>query len=370
MSPLRNWAAGSLLVLALSSAHAARSGNQSDALTALLPARAAYFDPAKSGTGVAVDVGADGFVFLTYYGYDTLGAPTWYAIQGPWTPSNEAQRRATGIIGRLNQPLLYATGGQCITCDFTQGPSAQVSPLPVTVAWTSPRHLELQIGNQDWHMDAVEYAVADSNLLAGTWQLTISWDGDSAPDAATSVAARTQIMKVEPGVAFGHPPLPTNVSLDANAAPSITLPPPGSIAFTVDQVAPCAPGPLRLGQYGDAFADIFSAIQASDALANFPSGAYLAPMLWYDAATRRGGLDVVTRATGVDTTTLVLGPNNIHFDLYIEPDHVVGHGIVQGKDLKKVPSGYWLPDATMLNLVMQRVPDSLSERSIYPCQLY
>jgi hypothetical protein len=51
-------------------ADAATITHQSAALTPLLPARGAYYDSSKSGTGVSVDVGLDGFVFLTYYGYN------------------------------------------------------------------------------------------------------------------------------------------------------------------------------------------------------------------------------------------------------------------------------------------------------------
>jgi hypothetical protein len=309
---------------------------------------------------------------LAYYGYDDLGAPTWHTIQAQWSPSTEAQRIAKDIIGTLNSPLLYATGGQCITCDFTKPPALVAEPYPVTVSWTTPRHLDLTIGNESWHMDAVQYGVADEQLLAGNWELTISWDGDPAGDGANAdVAASTQIATISPGVAFGKLPIPTIVALDPGADSSIALPPSGSIYFPIETSAPCQPGPIRIGTYGAAFADIFSAVQTSSLFSGYPSGAqYLAPMLWYDAATRRGGLDVVTRAMGIDTVPLGLGPNNIHFDLYVEPDRVVGHGRVQGQNLKAVPDAYWLPDTVALNLVMERLPDGLREHSIHPCMQY
>src|SRR5512141_2928326 len=161
---------GALMCLA-DGADAATISAQSAALTPVLPAHGAYFDNSKSGTGVFVDVGLNGFVFLAYFGYDALGAPTWHMIQAPWSPSTEAQRIATGVIGTLNSPLLYATGGQCITCDFTKPQTLAVEPYPVAVSWTTPRHLDLTIGNQSWHMDAVPYGVADEQLLVGTWQL-------------------------------------------------------------------------------------------------------------------------------------------------------------------------------------------------------
>ena len=372
MSPFRHWVWATALVCVAGGASAATITGQSKSLTPVLPARGAYYDSSKSGTGVAVDVGLNGFVFLTYYGYDSLGAPTWYSIQGQWLPAMEVQRIATGVIGSLKQPLLYATGGQCITCDFTMSPTVMAAPYPVSVTWTAPRHLDLTIGNQSWRMDAVQYNILDDQLPAGTWQLTISWDGGAEADpAGVGVAARTQIISIEPGIPFGTRPIPTTIALDPNADPAIALPPQGSEYYAVDQSNVCAPGPVRLGTYGAAFTDIFSAVKLSTLFANYPSGTqYLAPMLWYDAAAHRGGLDVVTRAMGIDTVALALGPNNIHFDLYVAPDRIVGHGVVQGQNVNNIPTGYWLPDSVMLNLLMQRVPDSVVERSIYPCLLY
>jgi len=369
MSGCRVWLGVTALACVASTASAATI-TQGTSLAPLLPARGAYFDTARSGTGVAVDVGLDGFVFLVYEGFDSLGAPTWYLLLGPWSPATEAQRIATGVIGTLNQPLLYAADGQCISCDFAGPPTISIAPYPASVVWTTPRHLDLSIGDQAWHMDAVQYGVADDQLPAGTWQLTISWE--SAADASptgSGVAARTQIVRVEPGRPFATLPVAINVMLDPDADPSIALPPQGSAYFPIDQSIECTPGPVQLGTFGAAFADIFSAVKQSDVFAD-AAGNYLAPMLWYDAAARRGGLDVVTFTMGIDTSDLVLGPNNVHFDLYVEPDRIVGHGSVQGQNFKKVPSGYWSPNAVMLNLLMQRLPDGLVERSIYPCLLY
>jgi hypothetical protein len=360
-----------LMACTVTNADAATISNQSSALTPILPARGAYFDSSKSGTGVAVDVGLNGFIFLTYYGYDTLGAPTWYSIQGQWTPNSEAQRLATGVIGTLNSPLLYASGGQCITCDFTTGPTLSIAPYSVAVSWTSPRHLDLTIGNEHWHMAAIQYGTSDDQLLAGTWQLTISWDGGAQANAGNGgVAARTQIVKVEPG--FPFPAVEGVIVMpDPNIDPSIALPPPGSNYYPVDQSTTCPTGgPTPRIFYGAAFSDIFHATQMSALFSDYPSGEWSAPMLWYNAAQGRGGLDVVTQAMGVDTVPLALGPNNIHFDLYVEPDRVVGHGFVQGQNLIGVPAGFWQPDTVALNLVMERLPDGLVERSIYPCAIF
>lgn len=361
-----------LLILAAAPAAVIAGPTQSTALTPLLPARGAYYDIAKPGTGVSVDVGRNGFVFLTYYGYDSMGVPVWYSIQGLWTPSNEADRIATGIIGTLQGPLLYASGGQCITCDFKGGPTVTAESLAASVSWTTPRHLNLSIGDQSWQMDAVQYAVADADLIAGRWQLTISWDAAAdAPPTGQGVASQTQVVTVEPGVSFGKLPIPVNARLDPKADPSIALPPPGSEYYAIDPLDECVGGPARLDDFGPAFSDIFSAVRKSTLFSDVPASyQYLAPMLWYAPDQHRGGLDVVTHVAGVDSIDLALGPNNVHFDLYVEPDRIVGHGMVQGQDFNGVPNGYWKPGSVMLNLVMQRLPDTATQRSIYPCMKY
>lgn len=372
---LQRGLAALLILLApvlLAPAVAMAKPGQSKALTPLLPTRGAYYDATKPGTGASVDVGQDGFVFLTYYSYDTLGVPTWYIIQGQWTPSSEAQRVETDTIGTLASPLLYATGGQCVSCDFTHGPSVIAEQYSVSASWTTPRHLDLSIGNQTWHMDAVRYGATNQDVIAGTWQLSISWDASADADpTGLGIASHTQVVKIEPGRPFGGPPLAVTVELDPNADSSIALPPQGSQYYAIDSSNPCAPGPVRIGNFGVAFTDIFSAIQPSILFANSSSAfQYLAPMLWYAPSKERGGLDVVTQTMGIDTVPLALGPNNIHFDLYFEPDRIIGHGVVQGKNLKNVPAGYWQPDTVSLNLLMQRLPDDLVERSIYVCRLY
>ncbi len=353
-----------VLACTATDAYAATISGQSPALTPLLPARGAYFDSSKSGTGVAVDVGLSGFVFLTYYGYDTLGAPTWYSIQGQWSPTSEAERITTGKIGKLNSPLLFATGGQCITCNYTGGPILTIAPYPVSVSWTQPRHLQLTIANQNWHMDAVQYAVTDDRLLAGRWSMTLSWDGgDQINSVNGGVAARTEIVDISPlGSLVTHPPVATFVDRDPNADPSIALPPDGSLSSTI---RPSFLQQIIVGSSGPAFDDVFTAIA--------PSTAYIGgrqsiePLLWYDPVSHRAGLDFITHQGAIDTNTLVFGPNNIHFDLYFDQDRIVGHGVAQGANLMNVPAGYWQPSTVSLNLLLERLPAGIVEHCILRC---
>jgi len=333
---------------------------QSTSLTPLLPARGAYYDASKPGTGIAVDVSQTGYVFLTYYGYDAMGVPTWYSVQGQWSPSTEAQRVATGVTGTLSQPLLRSSGGQCLTCDFTTKPTITPQPYTVNASWTTPRHVDVTIGNETWHMDAGQFA-ADEDLPAGTWQASVSWGYDSRLVfvAAQPVQTQTGTVVIGSKRKLSGPPVIFNVALSPDADASIQLPPKNAFYYQLSSRRVCPP---LLGQppfQSAAFADLISAIDTS--ASSGPPNAYVAPFLWYDPATRRGGMDMAMQSMGIDATSFVLGPNNIHFDVYVEPDRIVGHGVAQGKNSNQIPGVYWAPNAVTLNLVMQRLPDGVSE---------
>ena len=340
---------------------------QSATLTPLLPARGTYYDATKSGTGIAVDVSQNGFVFLTYYGYDAMGVPTWYSVQGQWSPATEAQRIASGVIGTLNQPLLRSSGGQCLACDFTSKPTIAPQPYTVSASWTTPRHVDITIGSQTWHMDAGQFGTAEADLFTGTWQASVSWGYDSRIEFVVAQPIPTQTGTVVLGVKhqISGPPVGFNViigSLDAD--PSIQLPPKGAYFYDVSTRHNCAPLPEQPPFQSGAFSDLISAIPLPPPAFIGPPGPNIVPMFWYDPATRRGGLDIAAQYMGVDATTMVLGPNNVHFDLYVEPDRIVGHGVAQGKNVNLIPGLYWMPTSVTLNLVMQRLPAGVTEGAV------
>ncbi|HZP64678.1 MAG TPA: hypothetical protein VFB32_00090 [Rudaea sp.] len=342
-----------LVVAATADANGVTSG--STALTPLLPARGAYYDSSKPGTGVWVDVGLEGFVFLSYDGYDELGAPVWHMIQGLWTPTSEPERIASGKIGKLTQPLLDAAGGQCITCDYAGPPHVSVDALAASVTWTTPRHLDLAIGDQQWHMDAATYSVAEDQLMAGDWALAVSWDifdctAAVCPSDVGPIPVRTQIVRLSQGEPFDSPPVPIEAVLADGADPSIALPPSGSLFYYVSPQSTPTDGSRP--SFGAVFDDLAAGVQFApvDSFNAFPS-----PVFWYDPASRRGGLDIVTFAGGVDTGQFVFGPNDIHFDVYVDEDRIVGHGVPQGANL--LHASYWQTSSVVLNLVMTRLPN-------------
>lgn len=339
---------------------------QSAALTPLLPTHGTYYDATKPGTGIAVDVSQNGFVFLTYYGYDATGVPTWYSVQGQWSPASEAQRIASGVIGTLSQPLLRSSGGQCLTCGFTSKPTITPQPYTVNASWTTPRHVDITIGSQTWHMDAGQFGVADEDLPSGNWLASVTWGYDSRIEFFAAQPIPTQVGTVVVGAKHqaSGPPVGFNVTLDPNADPSIQLPPKGAYYYDVSARLNCAPLPGQPPFQSSAFTDLLSVLDSGSSSPPAEPRPTAVPLFWYDAATRRGGLDMAWRNMGVDMTTMTLGPNNVHFDLYVEPDRIVGHGVAQGKNVNLIPGLYWMPTSVTLNLVMQRLPAGVTEGAV------
>jgi hypothetical protein len=343
---------------------------QSNTLTPLLPARGAYYDSTKSGTGIMVDVGQNGYVFLTYFGYDGMGVPTWYTVQGQWSPSTEVQRLTTGVIGTLSQPLLRASGGQCLTCDFTTKPTITPQPYTLSASWTTPRHVDVTIGTQAWHMDAGQFGIGDADLPTGTWLASVSWGYDSRLVfvAAQSVPTQTGVVVIGEKSQLSGPPVGVIEVLDTNADPSIQLPPQTSYFYSLSGRGTCPPLPGQQPPSSGAFVDLVSATAQSP---YYSSNGYVTPVLWYEPSTHRGGLDMITHFMGVDQITMVFGPNNVHFDVYVEPDRIVGHGVVQGANFNGIPGTYWAPNSVTLNLVMQRLPAAVNEGRVreYICPI-
>src|SRR5947209_9729339 len=88
-------------------------------LGTISPWRGTYYDPTQSGTGIQVDVGANGNAFVALYAYGTDGAPTFYAFQGKYMPNDEVTRWHTGVIGNMSGGTFYsAKGGQCVGCPY------------------------------------------------------------------------------------------------------------------------------------------------------------------------------------------------------------------------------------------------------------
>jgi hypothetical protein len=345
----------------------------SSVVSKLLPARGSYYDRAKPGTGIEVDVDGNGLLFIAFNSYSPAGAPVWYLIQGSFQPASEAQRLATDTIGGITSPLLLVSGGQCISCDFTSMASVAASPNVATLTWTTSRHVDMVIGNQAWHMDAAEYTIADADLFPGTWLMAISWDTSAAGAVASQpVAARTAIVTLRaslrnlPEVGFG----PRFALGSANSG--IRLPPSGSMIYVFDcgfnfgASVPCPASSLWTDIFSVLGLDLAATAPTTPIELGHPNPFRGGPFIWFDPVSRRAGLDVVsTRTPGIDTELENIGPSNLHFDLYFDADRIVGHGIMQGPN--PGTSLDWQPGRVALNLVMTRLASGVVERCVVAC---
>lgn len=109
-----------LLALASTAAHPESPLEKFD--VPVHPKPGVYFDPTQAGTGLTIDsvaVGADTFVFSTYYHYDANGAPTWMNFGNFIRQASMADYTATGLPATIRSEWNHSTGGACFDCPFS-----------------------------------------------------------------------------------------------------------------------------------------------------------------------------------------------------------------------------------------------------------
>lgn len=91
-----------------------------------------WWNPAEPGTGYALDT-RHGVLVMTVYSYNADGIPTWYLASGP-------------IINNVaTLGLDKYRGGQCISCDYSGGPTFIGTEGTVTITFTSPTTATMQL---------------------------------------------------------------------------------------------------------------------------------------------------------------------------------------------------------------------------------
>lgn len=86
------------------------------------PKSGVYFDPTQGGTGLTVErlpIGAQTFVFTTYYHYEANGEPTWMNFGDFLAQNSFADYGATGLPATIRSQWNYSTGGACFDCPFS-----------------------------------------------------------------------------------------------------------------------------------------------------------------------------------------------------------------------------------------------------------
>lgn len=166
----------------------------------LLPNEGMYYDPEQGGTGLGVDIDANGYVFATLYAYDPAGNPTFYAMQGYFQPAADAAE--AGFLGTLDAPLYSAHGGECLGdgCAYQQ-PTAAATGLQAHIVWTNSRRATLTIGAQTWALQAAHATTSVEDMLSGTWTATFTGIAIPPPYFSPPHAPATSdvsILKVRP----------------------------------------------------------------------------------------------------------------------------------------------------------------------------
>lgn len=330
--------------------HCARCGAQStyppnttvsysinNSLDTIQPYRGTYYDPLQPGTGIQIDVGADGNAFLTYYSYTQAGQPDWYILGGTYQASDEVTRWTTGVIGTMSGKFIQAFNGQSLGCPYKQNDPEAETNYTANLLWVNSREVKMTIGDQHWDFIAPPFdGHADGDYLQGNWVLHMIWTYFRYPSYGSFTYDAVMNVKVVPA---GSKP-----TIASNAAANLTSYNPAN-----DDVYAI--------YCNENFESQFSLCrhQMGHAILNecgVSVGASYA--LWYDRQTNRFGADIVAGNK--------IGPINQHVDLYMEsPDLFIGRGITEGTgnfgDLTQ-GYGHCIDGSMNFEMILQRVPDA------------
>jgi len=321
----------------------------SERLGDLMPYNGAYIDWNVGGVGMDWDSGPAGSGYggiFTFHAYDADGNQVNWTGQPAYVPATNADRIATGVIGRASADLYLATDGPCIGC----APATPViTPVGIhaKLAWTTPRTVTLTLSGAHtgtYHLTAVNYASTDDRgLLEGTWAATYVADLNHGYNARPVLVGSMAILEMR------AIPAPTVVR-DPNAPAGTPLPPEGAQFYAVG----CMPDDNHAGSSDRAPCRGF--YNRAGYWADPRTGSYL--LAWYDPATGRAGLEAAMLEAGTYVVGAAYGTGNatMHYDLYVAQNLIHGRGIVyyDGNGYRGAPS----------SLVMARLPDD-TRRSSY-----
>lgn len=318
-------------------------------LGSIQPYRGMYYDRNQSGSGLSVDIGPGGVMFLQFATYDANGNQVNYITQPVYTPSSEQARASTGVIGTATAQAYYVTNGQCAGCTYKQ-PTINPLNLYPTFTWTRPRHVDMSFTQNGqtftYHFDAGNYeGKTDEEFLPGTYAISVIVDTSAFPNGGVShgnLAADLDIMRVVPA------PF-ASVSLAPGTDPSVMLPPAGAKLYVI-QCAPVTPNPTS--------AATPCVVQPSAFSSAANGGTNPSPqqtLLWFDPATGTAGMQTVN-------TDGTVGPVTIAGDLYVTPASITAHLGTQGHS--SAGSSWYQAGQIFMGVTLTRVPDP-TQRDCY-----
>lgn len=301
---------------------AAHAGTISTRLGTVAPYTGMYYDPNQSGSGLSVDIGPGGMLFLQFATYDTNGNQVNYIVQPNYTPSTEAQLDATGIIGTATTaPFYQALNGQCPGCAY-RAPSISATPIVPTFTWTSPRHVDMSFAlngtTYTYHFQAANYeGKTDEEFIPGTY--TVSFVNDDSvypgagPQTLTTLPSDLAVMTVAPASFNAN-----QIALDPTSSADVALPPTTAHLYTL-QCAGSQDGADDNACFSIEM--IFNNAAPGSQRQQIPLGTEHG-LLWYDPASATAGMELYRLDANGNP---IMGPANFHGRLYISPTLLQAH---------------------------------------------
>ena len=184
---MQRFAFAMILLAACGIAHGAAISTR---LGTIQPYLGMYYDPAQSGSGLNVDIGPGGLLFLTFETYDAAGNQVNLIAQPRYAPGSETDLIAGGAIGRASAMFYQASNGQCPGCAY-RAPVLTPTTLSADFVWSSPRRVTMTFGSYTYQFQAANYEGRDDEaFVPGTFALSFANDDSVYPGApATNVLA-------------------------------------------------------------------------------------------------------------------------------------------------------------------------------------
>ena len=137
---------------------------------AFTPESGFYWNPAESGSGLAIEI-QDNYVFLTGYVYDTQGRATWVSSQGLLS----GNAVFTGQLDTFGN-------GQCIGCAYRPPTANLGSAGPISLNWATETTATLVWGGRTIPLQRFDYYLtrtagidANTEKMLGEWQVVFDF---------------------------------------------------------------------------------------------------------------------------------------------------------------------------------------------------
>jgi hypothetical protein len=294
----------------------------SSKLGTIPPYTGTYYDPQQSGSGLTVDVGPGGMLFIVFETYDEAGNQVNLIAQPTYVPSSESVLQSSGVIGTASGAFYQATNGQCPGCPY-RAPALTQTSLAADFVWASPRHVTMTFQTYTYHFGAVNFESRDDEeFIPGRWTLSFVNDNSVYPgqpaEYQTHLPADLAVMRIDPA-----PFDVSQLTLDPGSSPDVHLPPAGAHLYT----ATCAGNQMGVDDTA-----CFSTLMIwNNAMPGVLAGGVpldtAKALVWYDPATTSAGFDLYRVAEG---GALVVGPADFHGTLYISPNLLQVHLRAEG----------------------------------------